>query len=175
MISPDQLLHQVWGFAGFRPGQEEIVQAVIAGQNTLAIMPTGGGKSLCYQLPALLRHHGAQEVPHNVVFQDGRHPPEAPPRPGPSRTAVPAAGTPEAQFALQHFAYWAVRHAGSMVAAMGGLDAVVFTGGIGENSAQVRDKITARLEWLGSLPVHIVKADEERIIAKEALAVMAGR
>ena len=55
MISPDQLLHQVWGFAGFRPGQEEIVQAVIAGQNTLAIMPTGGGKSLCFQLPALCR------------------------------------------------------------------------------------------------------------------------
>ena len=55
MTSPDQLLHQVWGFAGFRPGQEEIVQAVIAGQNTLAIMPTGGGKSLCFQLPALCR------------------------------------------------------------------------------------------------------------------------
>ena len=55
MTSPDRLLHQVWGFAGFRPGQEEIVQAVIAGQNTLAIMPTGGGKSLCFQLPALCR------------------------------------------------------------------------------------------------------------------------
>lgn len=55
MTSPDLLLHQVWGFAGFRPGQEEIVQAVIAGQNTLAIMPTGGGKSLCFQLPALCR------------------------------------------------------------------------------------------------------------------------
>ncbi len=55
MSSPDVLLHQVWGFAGFRPGQEEIVQAVIAGRNTLAIMPTGGGKSLCFQLPALCR------------------------------------------------------------------------------------------------------------------------
>ncbi len=55
MTAPDVLLHQVWGFAGFRPGQEEIVQAVIAGHNTLAIMPTGGGKSLCFQLPALCR------------------------------------------------------------------------------------------------------------------------
>ena len=55
MTSPEELLHHVWGFAGFRPGQEEIVQAVIAGQNTLAIMPTGGGKSLCFQLPALCR------------------------------------------------------------------------------------------------------------------------
>ena len=81
----------------------------------------------------------------------------------------------EAAFAVDHFCYWIARQAGSMIAAIEGIDAIAFTGGIGENSAQVRDKITARLEWLGSLPVHIVKADEERIIAKEALAVMAGR
>jgi ATP-dependent DNA helicase RecQ len=49
------LLHSVFGFQGFRPGQAEIVAAVLAGQNTLAIMPTGGGKSLCFQLPALCR------------------------------------------------------------------------------------------------------------------------
>ncbi|HHS94512.1 MAG TPA: DNA helicase RecQ [Rhodobacterales bacterium] len=49
------LLHSVFGFDAFRPGQEEIVAAVTAGENTLAIMPTGGGKSLCFQLPALLR------------------------------------------------------------------------------------------------------------------------
>lgn len=51
----DSILSAVFGFDGFRPGQEEIVRAVIAGQDTLAIMPTGGGKSLCYQLPALCR------------------------------------------------------------------------------------------------------------------------
>jgi len=49
------LLQSVFGFAGFRPGQGEIVDAVVSGQNTLAIMPTGGGKSLCFQLPALCR------------------------------------------------------------------------------------------------------------------------
>ncbi len=49
------LLQSVFGFDGFRPGQEEIVDAVVAGENTLAIMPTGGGKSLCFQLPALVR------------------------------------------------------------------------------------------------------------------------
>ncbi|MDD9741285.1 DNA helicase RecQ [Marinovum sp. SP66] len=49
------LLRDVFGFDGFRPGQGEIVEAVAAGQNVLAIMPTGGGKSLCFQLPALLR------------------------------------------------------------------------------------------------------------------------
>ncbi|NVO25896.1 DNA helicase RecQ [Donghicola sp. C2-DW-16] len=49
------LLRQVFGFDAFRPGQQEIVEAVTGGQNVLAIMPTGGGKSLCFQLPALVR------------------------------------------------------------------------------------------------------------------------
>lgn len=55
MKDPRQLLQQIFGFPDFRPGQQEIVQAVLAGRNTLAIMPTGGGKSLCFQLPALCR------------------------------------------------------------------------------------------------------------------------
>ncbi|WP_420342869.1 DNA helicase RecQ [Paenirhodobacter sp.] len=50
---PEALLASVFGFRSFRPGQEEIVRAVLAGRDTLAIMPTGGGKSLCFQLPAL--------------------------------------------------------------------------------------------------------------------------
>ena len=49
------LLNTVFGFDSFRPGQEEIVDAVTDGRNVLAIMPTGGGKSLCFQLPALVR------------------------------------------------------------------------------------------------------------------------
>jgi len=52
---PRALLSSVFGFPAFRPGQEEIVEAVLAGRNVLAIMPTGGGKSLCFQLPALCR------------------------------------------------------------------------------------------------------------------------
>jgi ATP-dependent DNA helicase RecQ len=52
---PQDLLHRVFGFPEFRPGQAEIVDAVLQGRNTLAIMPTGGGKSLCFQLPALCR------------------------------------------------------------------------------------------------------------------------
>jgi ATP-dependent DNA helicase RecQ len=50
------LLGTVFGFDSFRPGQEEIVNAVTRGENVLAIMPTGGGKSLCFQLPALARN-----------------------------------------------------------------------------------------------------------------------
>src|SRR6201996_9746787 len=49
------LLHSVFGFNTFRPGQEEIVRAVFEGENVLAVMPTGSGKSLCYQLPAIAR------------------------------------------------------------------------------------------------------------------------
>jgi ATP-dependent DNA helicase RecQ len=55
MSQTQALLSSVFGFSAFRPGQEEIVDAVTAGQNVLAIMPTGGGKSLCFQLPALVR------------------------------------------------------------------------------------------------------------------------
>lgn len=54
-MSAASLLRDVFGFDAFRPGQQEIVEAVVDGQNTLAIMPTGGGKSLCFQLPALVR------------------------------------------------------------------------------------------------------------------------
>ena len=53
MKCPQTLLRDVFGFDKFRSGQRDIVNAVIAGKNVLAIMPTGGGKSLCYQLPSL--------------------------------------------------------------------------------------------------------------------------
>jgi acetate kinase len=105
-----------------------------------------------------------------------------------------AAGTAEAGFALAHFVYWTVRHAGSMVAAMGGLDAVIFSGGIGENDHEVRAGILQGLRFLGvdvdksanrqnagklhkassRVAIWTVPADEERQIALEAQAVMAG-
>ncbi|MGB6175551.1 MAG: DNA helicase RecQ [Methylocella sp.] len=50
-----EALERVFGFAGFRPGQQEILEAVFAGENILAVMPTGSGKSLGYQLPAIVR------------------------------------------------------------------------------------------------------------------------
>jgi len=50
-----RILKDVFGFDGFRPGQEAVVDAILAGSNALAVMPTGSGKSLCFQLPALVR------------------------------------------------------------------------------------------------------------------------
>lgn len=79
----------------------------------------------------------------------------------------------EAAFAIDHYCYWAARQAGSAIVAMGGVDAVAFTGGIGENAAPVRDKILTHLAFLGDLPVHVIPADEERQIARDALALMA--
>ena len=48
------ILKDVFGFDAFRPGQEQAVDALLAGQNVLAVMPTGSGKSLCFQIPALV-------------------------------------------------------------------------------------------------------------------------
>ncbi|MHA4895070.1 RecQ family ATP-dependent DNA helicase [Pedobacter sp. PWIIR3] len=50
-----ELLKRYWGFDNFRPLQDEIIHAVLSGKDTLALMPTGGGKSLCFQLPALAK------------------------------------------------------------------------------------------------------------------------
>ncbi len=47
-----QSLKHYWGFPSFRPGQDEVIQAVLDGKNTMVLFPTGGGKSLCYQVPA---------------------------------------------------------------------------------------------------------------------------
>ena len=55
MANVSEILRTIFGFDDFRPGQQEIVDTVIGGKNVLAIMPTGGGKSLCYQLPAFAR------------------------------------------------------------------------------------------------------------------------
>ncbi|MDW6002240.1 ATP-dependent DNA helicase RecQ [Vibrio mangrovi] len=55
-VSPESVLRTVFGYQTFRLGQKDVIDAVLAGQDSLVIMPTGGGKSLCYQIPAILQN-----------------------------------------------------------------------------------------------------------------------
>jgi ATP-dependent DNA helicase RecQ len=53
--SPRNILEKYWGFTSFRSSQEEIINSVLNGQDTVALLPTGGGKSICFQIPALVQ------------------------------------------------------------------------------------------------------------------------
>ncbi|MBS1772185.1 MAG: RecQ family ATP-dependent DNA helicase [Bacteroidetes bacterium] len=54
LSQPEDILKRYWGYDGFRPLQREIIDSVLAGKDVLALLPTGGGKSVCYQIPALI-------------------------------------------------------------------------------------------------------------------------
>ncbi len=55
MQTPEQVLKRWWGYDGFRPMQREIIDSALQGRDTLAILPTGGGKSVCFQVPAMMK------------------------------------------------------------------------------------------------------------------------
>lgn len=102
---------------------------------------------------------------------------------------------PRADFAVDYFVYRAALHAGMLAAALQGLDAFVFTAGIGENSTSIRARIAERLGWLGvsldplenarnallisrpdsRIPVYIVPTDEELMIAQHTLSLLWNR
>ena len=99
----------------------------------------------------------------------------------------------DSAFAVEHFCYWSLRHAGSLIAAMEGIDAIAFTGGIGENAVGVRARILRGLEWAGvrmnpdanhlrkarlhsdtsKIAAWVIRAQEERMIASDALSLLA--
>jgi acetate kinase len=99
---------------------------------------------------------------------------------------------PRAGFAIEYFVYRVALHAGMLAAALGGLDAFVFTAGIGENSSVMRARISKRLDWLGAkldpaandagksvisergsrVALLVIPTDEELMIARHALAVL---
>jgi acetate kinase len=109
--------------------------------------------------------------------------------------ALIASSSPRAAFAVEYYCYWAARHAGSLAVALGGLDAVAFTGGIGENAPSVRLRIAHYLRFLGvdidananathrfdlsssaaSVRSYAVPADEELVIARHTLRLAGTR
>ncbi|QWT16583.1 acetate/propionate family kinase [Sphingobium xenophagum] len=104
-----------------------------------------------------------------------------------------ASASPEAAEAIELFAWRAAREFGAMASSLGGVDAIVFTAGIGENAALVRRDICARLEWIGvelddaanarslqridakgsRVAVLVIPTDEERMIAKHSISLIA--
>jgi acetate kinase len=100
---------------------------------------------------------------------------------------------PRAAFSLEYFCYRIALHAGMLAAALGGLDAFVFTAGIGENSADIRARVVDRLAWLGAVldpkanaahasgisasdsrvALYVIPTDEELMIARHTLATLA--
>ena len=65
-----QILNDVFGYNSFRSGQEEIINSILDKKNILAVMPTGAGKSLCYQIPALIFSRGTIVVSPLVALMD---------------------------------------------------------------------------------------------------------
>lgn len=104
-----------------------------------------------------------------------------------------AAGTPEAQQAIDYFVFRIRRELGALAAVLGGLDALVFTGGIGENSTLIRERVCEGMAWIGieldraanaggetvistalsRVRVLVIPTDEERVIARAAAAMLA--
>jgi acetate kinase len=101
---------------------------------------------------------------------------------------------PKARFAVDYFAYRVALNAGMLAAALQGVDAFVFTAGIGENSAGIRTRIAERLRWLGialdgaansghaqlisrpgTTPVYVLPTDEELMIAQHTLSLLQTR
>jgi acetate kinase len=103
-----------------------------------------------------------------------------------------ASGDPRAAFAIEYFVYRVGLHAGMLAAALGGLDAFIFTAGIGENSARIRARIAERIAWLGAtldpvantsaklklsrddsrVALYMVRTEEELMIARHTLALI---
>jgi acetate kinase len=102
---------------------------------------------------------------------------------------------PAARLAIEHFVYRIGLHAGMLAAALGGVDAFVFTAGIGENSATVRARVAETLRWLGAeldsaanaaarstistvssrVALHVVPTDEELMIARHTMEIVSKR
>lgn len=118
---------------------------------------------------ALVRQHGVEAVEHALYHESGLK--------GVSGLSADmrvlhAKGGAGAEAALALFVHRLVMDVAAMAAAMGGIDGLVFTGGIGEHDAAVREAVVGRLGWLGEVAVLVVGADEEAVIARQVGEVL---
>ncbi|MGL6029899.1 MAG: acetate/propionate family kinase, partial [Legionella sp.] len=86
--------------------------------------------------------------------------------------ALEESGDAQAQFALKYFCLRTAQYIGMMCVALGGIDALVFTGGIGENSQQIRDEIVAQVAFLKPFEVLVLAANEEQMMALHARTIL---
>lgn len=119
----------------------------------------------------LLGHHGMTvgEIEHLVNFESGLL--------GVSGISADmrellANPDPRAREAVDLFVYRIGREIGSLAAALGGVDAIIFTGGIGENAAPIRDRVTRDAAWLGDFRVHVIPTNEELMIANHTREIL---
>lgn len=81
-----------------------------------------------------------------------------------------ASDKPQAQEAIELFCYLVAKQIAGLLPSIGGLDALVFTGGIGENVTAVRESIVDKVRWIGDFPVYVIPTDEENVIAEACKA-----
>lgn len=81
----------------------------------------------------------------------------------------------DAKEAIELYCHLAAKHSAGLLPTLGGLDALVFTGGIGENSSAVRERIAHLLRWVGEFPVYVIPTDEELVIAEHCKTLMKGK
>ncbi len=86
-----------------------------------------------------------------------------------------ASDSKEASNAVELYCYLAAKQIAGLLPALGGLNALIFTGGIGEHSVQVREKIIARLNFLGDFTVQVIPTDEEKVIAQSCSDIITAR
>ena len=77
-----------------------------------------------------------------------------------------------AERAIEIYCERIAREAGSLAAALQGLDAFIFTGGVGENAAPIRDRVTEKLKWLGAVDIRVIPTDEELTIARHTQSIL---
>lgn len=83
-----------------------------------------------------------------------------------------ASDRPEAKMAVELYCYQAAKHIAGLLPSIGGLDMLVFSGGIGENGAAVRERIVELLRWVGDFSIYVIPANEEKVIAESCCELL---